>query len=131
MTVALLLDEMQAPIVAATLRSRGHDVVAVAERDDLRALTDSELFRWAADNHRRIVTENVKDYVPILRKSQQTGEQLAPLLLTSSRTFPRSRRNPGLFIEALHAWLTASDAASRPIEDWLSRVEDQPARGSR
>ena len=35
----LLLDEMHAPAVAARLRDRGHDAVAVKERADLIGLT--------------------------------------------------------------------------------------------
>jgi hypothetical protein len=118
-SVALLLDEMHAPVVAATLRDRGHDVRAVAEQDDLRALTDEELFRWAADHERRIVTENVKDLAPLLRRADELGQRAARLLFTSSRTFPRTRRNPGLLIDALDAWLHAALVSESPIEDWL------------
>jgi hypothetical protein len=114
---ALLLDEMHAPVVAAALRDRGHDVLAVADQDDLRAFTDEELFRWAAEHDRRIVTENVKDFAPLLRRADEGGQRAARLLFTSSRTFPRTRRNPGPFIEALDAWLRA--ATEPPVEDWL------------
>jgi nucleoside-diphosphate-sugar epimerase len=53
---------MHAPVVAQALRERGHDVRAVADYPELRALTDEELFAWAADQRRRLATENVKDY---------------------------------------------------------------------
>jgi predicted nuclease of predicted toxin-antitoxin system len=118
-SLALLLDEMHAPVVAATLRDRGHDVIAVAEQDELRALTDEELFRWAGEHDRRIVTENVKDFAPLLRRAEGLRHQVALLLFTSSRTFPRSRRNPGPLIDALDAWLRAAQASAPPIEDWL------------
>jgi hypothetical protein len=36
----LALDEMFSPAMAHALREPGHDVMAVAERPDLRALTD-------------------------------------------------------------------------------------------
>jgi hypothetical protein len=113
---------MLAPVVAVTLRERGHDVLAVAEQDDLRALADPELFRWAAEQGRRIVTENVKDFAPLLRRAEEMGAPAASLLFTSSRSFPRSRRNPGLFVEALDAWLRAADDAPPPLEDWLQRA---------
>ena len=119
MSLALLLDEMHAPVLAATLRDRGHDVIAVAEQDELRALTDEELFRWAGENDRRIVTENVKDFAPLLRRTEELRHHAAPLLFTTSRTFPRSRRNPGPLIDALDAWLRAARVSEPPIEDWL------------
>jgi hypothetical protein len=117
--VALLLDEMHAPVVAQALRDLGHDVMSVAENPDLRALTDDELFAWAADRDRRIVTDNVKDYRRLLLRSEESGRLTAGLLLTSSRTFPRSRRNPGPLIEALASWLCHPDVAQQPTEDWL------------
>ena len=119
MSVALLLDEMHAPVVAAELRDRGHDVLAVADQDDLRALTDEELFRWAADHDRRIVTETVKDFAPLLRRADELGQHAVRLLFTSSRTFPRTRRNPGPLIDALDAWLRAALVSEPPVEDWL------------
>jgi hypothetical protein len=119
---ALLLDEMHAPAVAAALRERGRDVRAVAEQEELRALTDEELMRWAAERGFRIVTENVKDFAPLLRRAEETGQPGAALLFTSSRTFPRSRRNLGPLIDALDAWLAAPDVADRPSEDWLRPV---------
>jgi hypothetical protein len=66
------------------------------------------------------VTENVKDFRPLLRRAQEAGTPGAGLLFTSSRRFPRSRRNPALLIEALHAWLCHPEVARRPPEDWLA-----------
>jgi hypothetical protein len=117
--VALLLDEMHSPAVAHALRERGHDVFAVADSPDLRAVIDDEVFGWAAAHGRRIVTENVKDFRRLLLRAEESGQPTAGLLLTSSRTFPRSRRNPGPLIDAVDAWLRRPDAATRPAEDWL------------
>jgi hypothetical protein len=115
---------MHAPAVAAELLRRGHDVLAVAAEAELRALTDDELFRLAAPNNppphggRRIVTENVKDFRPLLRRAEETATPNGGLLFTSSRRFPRSRRNPGPLTDALDVWLTRPDHP-RPPEDWL------------
>jgi hypothetical protein len=117
--VALVLDEMHAPAVADALRKRGHDVVSVAERPDLRALTDEELFVWAGEEARRLVTENVKDFRRLVLRAEESARRRTTLLYTSSRTFPRSRRNPGPLVAALDAWLCSPDARSRPSEDWL------------
>ena len=48
----LLLDEMHAPSVAALLRDRGHDAVAVKERADLIGLPDDDLLRAGAQARR-------------------------------------------------------------------------------
>lgn len=117
--VALLLDEMHAPAVAEALRKRGHDVVAVAERADLRAMADADLFVWAGQESRRLVTENVKDFRRLLLRAEESARKQTALLYTSSRTFPRSRRNPGPLVAALDAWLRAPGAGKRPVEDWL------------
>lgn len=116
----LLLDEMLAPQIATTLRARSHDVVAVAERDDLRSMTDDSLFAWAAAEDRWLVTENVKDFRPILMQALQAGRTSGGLLFTSSRAFPRSRKDPGPLIEALHNWLTVGPPAPPLTEDWLA-----------
>jgi hypothetical protein len=121
----LLLDEMHAPVVAAELRRRGHDVLAVAEEPVLRAWTDEELFRLAAPGQppplggRRIVTENVKDFRPLLRRAEEAMLPTSWVLFTSSRRFARSRRNPGPLIDALDAWLARASSVPPPAEDWL------------
>ncbi len=116
----LVPDEMFSPALAATLRDLGHDVIAVAERSDLRAMTDGELFAWAASERRWLLTENVRDFRPILLHavvagsvqagsvqagsvlagsvlagSVQAGSAVIGVLFTSSRGFPRSRKNLG------------------------------------
>ena len=59
----LLLDEMLPPTIAKRLRDEhGHDVVAVAERDELRGLQDADILLIAQEEERTIVTENVRDF---------------------------------------------------------------------
>jgi Domain of unknown function (DUF5615) len=115
----LLLDEMFSPAIAAALRDLGHDVVAVAERAELRAIADEDVFAWAAAQSRWLLTENVKDFRPILLRALQADAATVGVLYTSSRTFPRSRKNPGPLIQALHAWLRAGPPAAPLTEDWL------------
>lgn len=116
---ALLLDEMFSAQLARSMRSHGHDVEAVVESPELRALTDADIFTWAAARGRRILTENVKDFHPLLLQAHESGAPSANLLLTSSRTFPRSRNNPGPLTDAIDNWLTRCATASRSIEEWL------------
>lgn len=38
----------------------GHEVIAIAEQGEMRAMTDEEVFAWAATQGRWLLTENVK-----------------------------------------------------------------------
>jgi hypothetical protein len=111
---------MFSPAIASALHELGHDVVAVAERGELRAMSDEEVFAWATAQNRWVLTENVKDFRPILLRTLQGDSPVAGILCTSNRAFPRSRKNPGPLIQALDAWLR-SGPPERPLtEDWLS-----------
>lgn len=122
--IDLLLDEMFSPAIAAALRDRGRAVESVAERVDLRAMTDADLFTWAAAARTWLLTENVKDFRPMLLAAIQAGTPTPGLLFTSSRAFPRTRKHLGPLIEAVHAWLEAGPPEHPLIEDWL-----EPATG--
>ncbi|MBJ7608138.1 MAG: DUF5615 family PIN-like protein [Candidatus Dormibacteraeota bacterium] len=114
---------MFAPGIAEELRRRGHDVVAVAADPQLRSMTDPEVWAWAVETGRRIVTENVKDFRRLLADADGRG---APgLLFTSSRTFPRNRQAPGRILAALETWLTAATVTDPPPEDWLAPADEQ------
>ena len=121
-TVPLLLDEMFAPGVAEALRDKGYDVIAVATEAGLRALSDDEIYSWAAAESRCLVTENVKDFRPILTRVEEAGGPVAALLFTSSRTFPRVRRNLGPLIDALDTWLRSTGPRPPSVEQWLLPV---------
>lgn len=118
----LLLDEMFSPTLAAALRDLGHDVIAVAERSDLRSMTDSEIFAWAANERRWLLTENVRDFRPLMLSTVQTEAKVG-VLFASSRSFPRSRKNPGPLINALDRWLQAGPPDTPITEDWLATAE--------
>jgi Domain of unknown function (DUF5615) len=128
----LVLDEMFSPALAATLRDLGHDVIAVAERSDLRAMTDGELFAWAGSEHRWLLTENVRDVRPILLHAVQAGSAVIGVLFTSSRVFPRSRKNLGPLTRALDSWLRAGPPDAPLAEDWFRAAkQDQTHRAAR
>ena len=110
--------------VAAELRALGHDMIAVADRPDLRSKSDEEVFSSANGEMRWLLTENVKDFRPIMLRALQAGSPDCGLLFTGSRVFPRSRKNPGPLIRALHAWLTAEPPAPPVTESWLPGVSD-------
>jgi len=88
--VRLLLDEMHAPRVAARLRDRGHDAVAVKECAELVGMSDEDLLRAAAADERAVVTENVKDSAPLHQHIAAAGKRHSGLIFTHPRRFPRS-----------------------------------------
>ena len=114
----LVLDEMFSPAIAVALRDLGQDVIAVAERGELRAMSDDDVFAWAISQRRWLLTENVKDSGPSCPRTP--GRQCHhgnPY--TSSRAFPRSRKNPGPLIQAIHAWMLNGPPEAPLTEDWL------------
>lgn len=120
MTERLLFDEHYSEQIAVALRELGHDVVSVVADDSLRAASDSAVFFGAAASGRRVVTENIKDFRPLLLAAMGKGEAFAPLLLVSPRRFPRgSGSRARAIVEALATWLDAAAAQVRPVEDWL------------
>lgn len=121
MTVQLLLDEHYAEAIAAALRTTGHDVVSAVSDAELRGTSDPELFRYAAETNRRIVTENIKDFRPLLLQAIAAGSPVAALLLVPPRRFPRGRGDrAATIVAALRGWLDHPDADRRPVEDWLT-----------
>jgi hypothetical protein len=86
--IQLLLDEMFAPRIAEALRERKHNVIALVERPDMRAMPDEEVFAWAAVQRCWLLTENVKEFQPITLRALPANASTAGLLLTSRRTFP-------------------------------------------
>jgi hypothetical protein len=120
--IQLLLDEMFAPRIAEALRERKHNVIALVERPDMRAMPDEEVFAWAAAQRCWLLTENVKDFQPIKLRALQANASTAGLLFTSSRTFPRSRQHIGPLVDALDAWLAQGPPEPPIIEDSLQPV---------
>lgn len=116
----LLLDEMWPPAIALQLRRRGHDVVAVAERPDLRGQPDAVVFAAAQAEGQVIVTENVPDYRALAAYTLQQGRSHAGLIFTSNRRFPRhDPRTAGRLVTALDELLSRGPPVT-DLEHWLS-----------
>lgn len=121
MNEKLLLDEHYSDAIAARLRAAGHDVLAVVADPELRAQSDVEVFRRAAASGRRIVTENIKDFRPLLQQAYADGDPVARLLLVPPGCVPRGAgRRSSTIAAALGEWFNASHDAARPEEDWLA-----------
>lgn len=101
MSRPLLLDEMITGAVAADLRGRRHDVVAVAADPSLWGLPDEELLAVAADSGRALVTVNVKDFVPLDQRYKASGRAHGGLALITAKSFPQDRSFVGAVVRAL------------------------------
>jgi len=115
----LLLNEHFSPVIAAQLRERGHDVVA-AEEVGLGQRHDEEVFKWATDHGRAVVTRNVQDYRPIRARQLSRGEAHFGLILVPRR-FSLSRAGFGQLTQALDELLERleDDRTLASAEYWL------------
>jgi hypothetical protein len=119
--VRLLLDEHYSPKIAEELRERGHDVASVKERDDLRGLGDRELWSRASAEGRALLTENVADFMPLVREAAGEGEPHFGIVFTSPRSLPRAAGTIGRYVESLDTFLRerhAGDALAEQVH-WL------------
>jgi len=117
----LFLDEMYSPRIAEQLSSRAYDALSVADRADLRALPDRMLFERMQDERRTVLTNNVKDFVPLITAAETGGSSHYGVLFTSDRSLPRGRDNIGSYVEVLAGVFEAhpSDDDLRGIVRWL------------
>lgn len=114
----LLLDEMFPHAVAVALGDLGHDVVSVqGDRNTLRHVADADVFAAAQRERRAVATENVVDYLAIVRTYQAQARAHWGLVLTSNKAFPRHR--PASAIRALVAGFDTllSQRADSPLHD--------------
>ena len=131
----LLLDEMYTPAIAEGLRDRGHDVISVHERPDLVAAPDSAIFAAAQAEERAIVTNNVRDFMPLAHEALQTRSIFYGLVLTSDRSLPREQAHDrNVHPSARRAPEPASHGrrARRPdslAQQWLAWDADEVSLG--
>lgn len=127
--VRLFLDEHISPTVAIELRRLEHDVIAVAERDDLRGRPDVEIFAAAALSGRTVVTFDVGDYLPLVHRSVQMRHRHGGLVLLSSARSWSKGEATGRLVAALAKLMLAhpADDAFADRVEWLQSAEDQPS----
>jgi hypothetical protein len=120
----LLLDEHLPQVIATRLRLDGYDVVAVAERSDLRGSSDQALWVAARSEGRLVVTQDIGDFVRLALQDAAISRSHAGLVLIHHRWFSRDGRGVGRLVEALRALLAANpadDAVAGRIT-WLEPV---------
>lgn len=117
----LLLDEMYSPKLAERLRELGHDVVSAKERDDLSAQADALLFEAMRGERRTILTNNARDFMPLVSDAARTGSHHSGVLFTSDRSLPRRRDDIQTYVELLDRLLRAHPDEDALLDDirWL------------
>jgi hypothetical protein len=125
----LLLDEHYSPRIAEQLRARGHDVVAVKEREDLIGRSDRELFDAMATEGRAIVTENWADFRRLLDEAAASRTSHWGVVFTSRARLPRSEGTIGLFVRVLDEFLShrPADVALSGTYCWLPEAPTEPS----
>jgi len=105
----VLLDEHYSYTIAEELRQHGVDAVAVQkERPELEGQDDEVLLRTATAEGRVVVTNNVRDYAPLVEDFGLRGETHFGVIFTDDATFPRTHAGVGLIVRALIAFVEGS-----------------------
>ena len=115
-----LLNAHLSPRLAQALRERGHDVVALVERDDIpESAPDSLVMEIAAAEGRAVVTNNIKDFRSIVANRIIRGEGHSGLLLIP-HTVMRTRAATAGLAEAIDGLFDRHQAGIDDAELWLS-----------
>lgn len=112
---------MYPPAIAEQLRQRGHDVQAMAARQELRSLPDEEVFAAAQSERRTLVTENIADFSIIADRFDQRAEAHHGFVFVNPTKYPRGdQRTIGKMVVALSDLLTRhpADSTTSP-RHWL------------
>ena len=117
----LLLDEMLCGAIAAQLRAKSHDVVAVVADPALAGLADDQILAHATAAGRVLVTANIKDFMPLDARYRAASQSHAGLILVSAKTFPQDRSFTAAVTSALSALLDQSHAVQAGQVLFLAR----------
>ena len=69
-----LLDQDVYALTERFLREQGYDVIHVNEVD-LDATPDEQIMEYASENHRAVVTFNIRDFVPLAIQYYDDGKE--------------------------------------------------------
>jgi Domain of unknown function (DUF5615) len=113
--VKLLLDEMWTPRIAAELRRRGFDAVAITEPElasRYAGFTDDAVFARAQDDGRAIVTDNVADFEKARRDWEASGRRHHGIVYALDPPFNRHHGDAviGQMVKALAHFLSSEAA---------------------
>ncbi len=117
-----LLDEQLSPQIAALLRQRGHDVVAVSESDDLAGRSDRVVLDVAFAEARAVITNNIKDFRPLAAERLARGQSHGGLLLLPSKR-TRTRAAVEGLADAIETVLKADSDGLESSERWIGPLD--------
>ncbi len=114
------------PEIAVQLRRRGWDVESIqGDHRDLLGQDDITVLKRAKEMGRVLVTDNVRHFVPLHEWYVAQHEVHAGLLLTHPRTYPRSKRTVGLWVEGLEQTLKSlAPKSTDNLYEWLRPPRD-------
>ena len=120
----LLLDEHYNFTIAEELRQRGVDAIAIQkERPDLEGQDDDVVLRTATVERRVVVTNNVRDFAPLVEDFGLRGDTHFGVIFTDDATFPRTHAGIGLIVRALAGFVEGA-----PDDDLLNGCLYLPPR---
>jgi Domain of unknown function (DUF5615) len=102
--VKLALDHHYPTAITEQLRIMSHDAVAAVERGWHREPDEALLARCLAEQ-RTLLTNNVGDFMTIVRSWAVQGQQHAGLVFTSDASLPRTHATIGKYVKLLDALL--------------------------
>lgn len=117
----LLIDEHYANEIAAELRSAGHDAVTVSELQ-IKSIDDESLLELASSENRALLTNNARDFMPIVGCWATSGRDHCGLLLTSDRSMPRHKGTISVYVRTLRM-IMEGNSGLRALENevrWLA-----------
>ncbi len=116
----LALDHHFTTRIAVGLREGGHDVVAAVEVG-WEELEDPALLEQCVDDGRALLTNNARDFVPIVRERAAEGRSHLGLILTSDSRAARSMDHTGHYLDALDVLLAEHPADEAFVDrvHWL------------
>jgi len=118
--VKALIDEQLSPDIARLLRDRGHDVEAVAEREDLVGRSDRVIFEVAAAEGRAVVTNNIKDFRPLAAEWLAQGRAHSGVILLPSARM-RTRAAISTLADAIEKVMGEQPGGLSSGERWIGQ----------
>lgn len=119
----LALDHHYSPAIAAQLRADSHDVVAAIDMG-WETEDDESLLMLCHGEQRVLLTNNVADFVTIVRRWALEGRSHSGLVFTSDASLPRGRSTIGTYVALLEELLDSNVRADAFVDrvHWLTRT---------
>lgn len=99
---------MYSGTISSELRKLGVDAISIHDRSQLEGSSDEQVMRVAIAERRVLVTNNVRDFAPLVEQFGLRGETHFGVVFTDDVTFPRTRAGIGLLVRALVALAAGS-----------------------